>query len=106
MYEEVLIFLPSLWKNPVKVSCKCEDKLKKKNKENCDSLLAAAKLFFFLSHLVSLKNPADEDNLSVVPWRILLSLHFFHCLQHVIHFEYFPKKRNFKKRKKNMFLIT
>lgn len=31
---KTVVFLPSLWKNPVKVSCRCEDKLKNQQKKN------------------------------------------------------------------------
>lgn len=110
------ICLPSLWKNPVKVNCRCEDKLKNQQKnaheiwsyQGHELKMKSQKLFQYgCSGIFVPKNdPVMKGHINscgaVLPWRILLSLHLLHCLQHIIHFEYFPGWRNSKSHRLKM----
>lgn len=76
---------PSLWKNPVKVNCRCEDKLKNREMHTWN-------------HCWTLRNRLNNINSAALPRRILLSLHLLHCLQHIVHFEYFPERTDTESR--------
>lgn len=128
------ICLPSFWKNPVKVNCRCEDKLKREWKNTGETglyqlqtliLIIECAIIEYLepinrtthTHLrdnqqwrgfsnisMSLKSQsiqqykgiASTSYRAVLPWRILLSLHLLHCLQHIINFECFSGEEEWK----------